>query len=97
MIKTGASTRDFFAWMTGQMRMTEVDEDGVFADIAFRTLHSHLSNQEEKISFDGFFSIYNGYQAPWAIWAFAVAKGEESARKWRLDLDASRQTPRTND
>ena len=65
------------------------------ADVAFLRVVARLRNLDDQQLLRSFLleRAYMEYQDAtlWAVWDFAVAKGQESFWQWRLELDASNQ------
>ena len=93
MVKAGVSADNFWPWATRMMNTIEHHPEGIFSDLAFQQLQSHLHDSDDKQLLQDLHSQYAERldQGSFAIWDFAVAKGRESTEQWRgrLDLDAA--------
>lgn len=75
--------------------MVEEYPDGFFPNKAYEHLHTSLPKRDDKDLLRTLRSKYEKDKeyvepASWAIWKFAVTKGKESAREWRIHQNAAR-------
>ena len=95
MTKVGAMEQVWHIGTRWQLHHVKDHPDGFFPDLAYQHLASHLKNQADRSILRYFLEDNVRMKCPeaplWAIWEFAMAKGEESSRQWREDLDAARQ------
>ena len=95
MTKGGAMEQEWHIGTPWQLHHTEDYPDGFFPDHAYKYLGSNLENENDQSLLRGFLEenvkMGRPEAALWAMWEFAMAKGEESTRTWRRYLDAVRQ------
>lgn len=94
MTKGGAMAQNWRAGEPWQRMTVEDHPDGFFPHQAYWCLQFQLPKEEDKKLLRDLRRVYEnfGYHetASWAIWQFAMTKGRESSREWRLHRNAAR-------
>ena len=94
MTKAGAMKQTWYLGSPWHLKHAEKHPDGFFSDPAYQSLESCLETQDKLILrrfLDHNVRMSRPEARLWAMWQFAMAKGQESSWEWREHLDRKRQ------
>ena len=93
MTMGGARTLNYHAWAVHTVNTSEDHQCPGVAELLFPLLPNLHNHEDKQLLIDCLaqYSQYGDQQPLWAIWEFAKIKGEQSAKRWQMELSAKHQ------